>query len=114
MSRVTKDNSQFVEDIAGAFYDMFRAAGVTLTPTGHLEKVRGAAARLAASIEHRGEVKAIEVIELLQTAVTEAFKAMEKDLETRDKEVNDRLTKLEAEISNCIRDLHRFSMTGQL
>jgi hypothetical protein len=60
---------------------MLRAAGITMTPsTGH-DRIRQIAATLAESIEHRAEVKSVEVARKLQEGVKKAFEAMEKDLE---------------------------------
>jgi chorismate mutase len=97
MSDLTKHDSQFVEDIDGAFHQLFRSAGVAIDQNG-IEKIREISTRLARAIEHRGEVKAIEVIRVLQVSVTNAFKALESDLIARNVEVDDRMAAMQAQI----------------
>jgi hypothetical protein len=97
MSELTAHDPQFVEDIDGAFHQLFRAAGVAIDQNG-IERIRNISIQLAKAIEHRGEVKAVEVITVLQRSVTNAFKALEADLFTRNVEVNDRLDALKAQV----------------
>ena len=49
MSELTDHDPQFVEDIDGAFHQLFRAAGVAIGQNG-IEKIREIAIRLAKAI----------------------------------------------------------------
>jgi hypothetical protein len=97
MSELTKHDTQFVEDMDGLFYQLFRAAGVAIDQNG-LERIREIAQRFALAIEHRGEIKAIEVITVLQRSVTNAFKALEADLIARNAEVDNKFEALQAQV----------------
>lgn len=97
MSELTDHDPQFVEDIDGAFHQLFRAAGVAIGQNG-IEKIREIAIRLAKAIEHRGEVKAVEVIKVLQVSVTNAFKALEADLRARNSEVDEAIKAINARL----------------
>ncbi len=81
MSDITKTDNRFAEDIAGAFHQILKAAGVSMTPIDAHDRIRQIATTLALAIEHKGEVKAIEVIQILQAAVKVAFESMEEDME---------------------------------
>lgn len=97
MSDLTPHDNRFIEDIDGIFNQLFRAAHVAIDQIG-MERIREIATRLALAIEHRGEVKAIEVICVLQTAVTNAFVAMEADIKARNASVDDRLAGMQAQL----------------
>lgn len=94
MTNITDSDHQFIEDIDGIFYQLFRAAGVSIGQDG-TERIREISTKLAQSIEHRGEVKAIEVIKILQKSVTSAFVTLENSLKERDETVEKRLKALE-------------------
>ena len=97
MSDITDLDPQFIEDLDGLFNQMFKAAGNVLDQAG-FERIREISERLAMTIEHRGEVKAIQVIRVLQRSVTNAFKSLEDDIDTRQDEVDARFEKLEARL----------------
>jgi hypothetical protein len=85
--------SKFIEDVAGSFYQVLRAAGVGMVPEKGHERIREISATLAASIEHRGEVPAIRVIKKLQVAIKKSFSLVDEDiteLKNRIKELEDR------------------------
>lgn len=97
MSDITDSDHQFIEDIDGIFYQLFRAAGISIGQDG-TERIREIATKLAQSIEHRGEVKAVEVIRILQKSVTSAFLALEKDITKRNDEVDKQLKTIGARL----------------
>jgi hypothetical protein len=93
---MTESDPKFVEDIAGALHQIFRSAGMSMLTGPQMEQVRIVSENLAKTIEHRGEVKAVEVIQQLQDAVDEGFKSLEAAIEARDTEVEARLRALES------------------
>ena len=97
MSSITDLDPQFIEDLDGLFNQMFKAAGNVLDQAG-FERIREISEKLALTIEHRGEVKAIEVIKVLQRSVTNAFKALEADIDKRQDEVDAKIEALEARV----------------
>jgi hypothetical protein len=80
MSNVTPPDARFKENMGAFFHDLLRAAGITMTPGNAHERIREVGERMAAAIEHASERKSIQVIRKLQTAVSEAFDKMEKEL----------------------------------
>lgn len=101
MSNLTEKDTQFVENIDGAFHQLFKAAGISIGQNG-LERIREIATTLAAEFENKGEVKAIEVIQVLQRAVTNAFKELESDLRDREAHVNERFRKIESRLDKLV------------
>ena len=97
MSDITDHDPQFVEDLHGAFHQLFKAGGLAVDQNG-IERIQEIAEKLARAIEHRGEVKAIEVIRILQRSVTNAFKALESDIAKRNNEINERFEAIEARL----------------
>ena len=97
MSNLTEHDNQFVQDIDGVFYQLFRAAGVAIDQNG-MEMIREIAQRFAKAVEHRAEVKSIAVISVLQTAVTNAFKALEADITARNAAVDAQLAGMQAQM----------------
>lgn len=100
MTDITKTDTKFASDIAGAFHQILKAAGVSMSPIDAHDRIRKIATTLALSIEHRGEVKAIEVIKILQVAIKTAFESMEKDME----DLRARLIRLENASSSALLD----------
>lgn len=80
MSELTPRDHEFVDAFSGFFYDMFKAAGVTMLPVKSHERIRTLAEKFAKAIEWRAEHKAVEVIKLLQKAMTEAVVLIENDM----------------------------------
>ncbi len=98
MSDLTDHDPQFVEDIHGAFCQMFKAGGMAVDQKG-IERIQEISEKLARAFEHRGEVKAVEVIKKLQTAVTSAFKDLEYDIAKRNDQIDARFEAIEARLS---------------
>ena len=90
MSKVTKSDPKFTEDIAGVFYQLLRSASIMVPQAGH-ERIREISQLFAETIEQRAEVKAIEVVEVLQAAVAKGFKGLEAQLA----DIESRLIKVE-------------------
>jgi hypothetical protein len=114
MANLTESDTQLIENIDGAFHQLFRAAGVSIGQDG-IERIREIATKLAATIEHAGEVKAVQVIQILQHAVTRAFTNLESDLGKRGVEVDKRFDALEERLNSLQREVeaHRaFSGDG--
>lgn len=74
-------DSSFREHMGSFFHDLLRAAGITMIPGNANERLRSIGERMASAIERAAERQAIEVIKRLQSAVSEAFRALEKELE---------------------------------
>jgi len=79
---MAEQNTRFREHIAGFFYDLIRAAGITMPPGNSFQRVRDIGERMARTIEAAAETKAIEVIKRLQKAILVGFDKMEKELNT--------------------------------
>lgn len=75
-----ENKNKFIEEVSNSFYQVLRAAGVTMLPETAHEKIRTIAATLAAAIEHRGEVTAVRVIKRLQHAVKVSFDTVFNDI----------------------------------
>lgn len=97
MSDITEHDPQFVEDIHGAFNQLFKAGGMAVDQKG-IERIQEISEKLAKAIEHRGEIKAIEVIRILQRSVTNAFKALESDIAKRNDELDEKLQAINARL----------------
>lgn len=72
--------TRFREHMGGFFHELFRASGITMTPTNSNERVRAIGERMARTIEAAAETKSIEVIRRLQTAVKDSFIQVEASL----------------------------------
>lgn len=77
MGDVTEKHPRFGEYLAGYFYDAFRVVGVTQVSTNVMEKLRVVGERMAVTIEHAAERKAILVAKKLQDAVINGFNAVD-------------------------------------
>ena len=73
-------DSKFQEELGGFFYDMLKAAGMTMLPGNFPERIRETGAKMARVIEQAAERKSIEVIKRLQASVLMAFEGTEKEL----------------------------------
>jgi hypothetical protein len=104
MTNLTESDTQLIENIDGAFHQLFRAAGVSIGQEG-IERIREIATKLAATIEHGGEVKAIQVIKILQKAVTSAFKELEADLGKREAAVDNRINVIETRLNSVQKEV---------
>ena len=91
VSEVTPRNERFAEILGGLLYELMRAAGVNMQPVKAHERIREVGRKTAVTIEFHAERKAVEVARKLQTAVKDAFEAMEKE----NKELRERIEKLE-------------------
>lgn len=84
---VTPNNERFSELLGGLLYELLRAGGVNMQPVKAHERIREVGRKMGATIEFHAERKAVEVARKLQTAVKDAFIAMEKDNETLKKKL---------------------------
>lgn len=86
---VTPNDPRFVEILSGLFHDLLRAGGVQLQGIKAFERIREVGKKTAETIEYHAERKAVDVIKKLQVAVSEAFRAMEKDVSDLKKRVEE-------------------------
>ncbi len=101
MSKITNTDNKFKDTVNGCFYSMLRAAGITMTPASGLERIREIANELADAIEYQAEKKSVEVIRILQKAVSKAFTDIESDfdkLKTEHTQLKARLDSLEKKV----------------
>lgn len=92
---ITERDEHFASMIAGFFHDMLRAAGISMTtPQKFHERTREIGRKFAYSIEFRAEKKAVEVIRILQKAVSKAFDGVENE----QKALRERVEALEAKL----------------
>jgi gas vesicle protein len=68
-----QEETRFAEILSGFFYDIFRAAGLTMIQTKGHEQVRDISRKLGKTIEFRATKKSVEVVKLLQEAVSAGF-----------------------------------------
>jgi len=80
MADLTPGDNKFHEEMGSFFYDMMKAAGLTMYPGNFPERVRDIGTRMAKAVERAAERKSIEVIKQLQGAVLKGFEGTEKDL----------------------------------
>lgn len=95
MTKYTKEDTRFKEHMGGFFHELLRAAGITMTPSNTDERIRSIGERMASTIEHAAERKAVELIKRLQDAVSGAFVKMEAKLDVQE----DLLVKLNARVA---------------
>jgi hypothetical protein len=97
-TKFTKEDGRFREFMGGFFHDFLRASGITMTPGNTNERLREIGERMASTIEHAAERKAVELIKRLQDAVSGAFVKMETQLDKQEiliRDLNNRLQRLE-------------------
>jgi predicted nuclease with TOPRIM domain len=85
---MSKELKKFKEDLGGFFHQMLRASGVTMVRGDTHEKVRDIGERMASSIVRAAELKSIEVVKKLQSAVSEAFDKTQDELDNLKKRVD--------------------------
>lgn len=86
-AQVDTQDLKFREELGGFFYDVMKAAGMTMTVSSP-ERVREVGAKMAASLERAARRKAIEVVKILQTEVVKAFEAYEAELKAMQTEID--------------------------
>ena len=91
---MSNKKAPFQEQVFNALYDVFRGAGVALS-VPQLESLRRTAAELSKVIADNATLKAIDLIERVQDRVKDAVAAIEKNLDTLQKESSSMIESLE-------------------